>query len=94
MSRYTLPSMKYHMSIHDIHMTHLDHPAKGFLKKWLNFPTRGVTDIPYLLSIKAPSQLCMEGHLGNYALMRIKADSTVNLALNSRLERENLWTNK
>ena len=26
--------------------------------------------------------------------MRIKADSTVNLALDSRLERENLWTNK
>ena len=93
--------MRYHLSIHDIHKTHLDKLddlARTFLKKWLNFPSRGVTDIsifhPYLLNLKAPSQLYLEGHSGNYALMRIKADSTVNLALDSRLERETLWTNK
>ena len=100
-SRYALPSLRYHFSVHNIHKTHLeklDSLAKKFLKKWLNIPTRGATDIalfhPYLLNIKTPSHLYKEGHAGNYALMRVKGDSSVNLALDSRLEREQQWTNK
>ena len=47
-----------------------------------------------MLNVKAPSQLYMEGHAGNYALMRIKGDSTVQLALDSRIARESSWKNK
>ena len=64
----------------------------------LKIPSHGASDIaifhPYLLSVKTPSQLYMEGHAGNYTLMRIKGDQTVNHALDSRLERESSWTQK
>ena len=100
-SRYALPSLRYHFSVHNIHNTHLeklDNLAKKFLKKWLDIPSRGATDIaifhPYLLNIKTPSHLYKEGHAGNYAMMRIKGDFSVNLALDSRLEREQQWSNK
>ena len=63
-SKYALISMRYHLSVHDIHKMYLDkldHLAKQYLKKWLNIPSRGASDIaifhPYLLNIKAPSQL-------------------------------------
>ena len=36
----------------------------------------------------------MEGHAGNYTLMRIKGDQIVNHTLDSRLERESSWTTK
>ena len=93
--------MRYHLSVHDIHKTHLDKLdsiARKYLKKWLNIPSHGASDISifhlYLLNIKAPSQLYIEGHAGNYTLMRLKGDPIVNHALNSRLERESNWTTK
>ena len=93
--------MRYHLSVHDIHQTHLDKLdsiAKKYLKKWLNIPSHGASDIAifhlYLLNIKTPSQLYKEGHAGNYTLMRIKGDDIVNHTLDSRLERESSWTNK
>ena len=93
--------MRYHLSVHDVHKIHLDKldtVAKKYLKKWLHIPSHGASDIaifhPYLLSVKTPSQLYIEGHAGNYALMRIKGDQTVNHTLDSRLERESCWRNK
>ena len=90
--------MRYHLSVHDVHTTHLDKldlTAKKYLKRWLNIPSHGASDIaifhPYLLNVKAPSQLYMEG---NYSLMRIKGNQTVNHTLDSRLERESSWTHK
>ena len=72
--------------------------AKKFLKKWLNIPSRGVSDItffhPRLLGIKPPSQLYLEGHSGNYINSRLKADRVVNAALDSGLEREGSWSRK
>ena len=47
-----------------------------------------------MLNIKAPSQLYLEGHAGNYSLMRIKGDSLVRHTLDSRLARESEWTSK
>ena len=47
-----------------------------------------------MLGLKAPSQMYMEAHAGNYALMRLKGDDRVNHALDSRLERENKWKRK
>ena len=100
-SNYALISMRYHLSVHDVHKTHLeklDSVAKKYLKKWLKIPSHGASDIaifhPYLLNVKTPSQLYMEGHAGNYTLMRIKGDQIVNHTLDSRLERESSWTNK
>ena len=100
-SNYALTSMRYHFSVHDVHKTHLeklDSIARKYLKKWLRIPSHGASDIaifhPYLLRVKAPSQLYIEGHAGNYTLMRIKGDPIVNHTLDSRLERESCWTNK
>ena len=47
-SRYALISMRYHLSVHDIHKTHLDkldNVAKKYLKKWLKIPSHGASDI-------------------------------------------------
>ena len=100
-SRYALISMRYHLSVHDLHTTHLtqlDSLARKYLKKWLHIPSHGASDIaifhPYLLNIKTPSQLYLEGQAGNFTAMRIKGDSVVNHALDSRLQRESAWTTK
>ena len=93
--------MRFHLSIHDIHNTHLDQPdniVKKYIKKWLKYPTRGVTDIgifhPNMLKVKQPSQLYLEGHAGNIAMMRIKGDIIVNKCLDSKINRETKWKKK
>jgi hypothetical protein len=99
--RYALPSLRFYLSIHDMHDTHLekmDKLAKKYIKKWLSYPTHGVTDLgifhPYLLKVKQPSQIYLEGHTGNLALMRLKGDQTVQACINSKLERESNETQK
>ena len=49
---------------------------------------------PYMLNIKTPSQLYKEAHAATYAMIRVKGDNIVNLALDSRIERESTWTKK
>ena len=72
------------------------HPT--FIKKWLNIPSRGVTSIsifhPYMLNVKQPSRLYLEGHAGNFTLMKMKADTIVKASLDSKIARESKWTNK
>ena len=39
--------MRYHLAIHNItkcQLNSLDKIGRSYIKKWLNFPTRGVTD--------------------------------------------------
>ena len=86
--RYALPSMRYHISVHTLHKVHLDAMdmiVKTFIKKWLNFPSRGVTDVglfhPYLLNIQQPSSLYLQGHMSNHLNMKMKGDSVVNASL-------------
>ena len=74
-SRYALPSLRFFFSVHQLHKTHeekLDSMTRLFLKKWLNIQKHGVTDAaifhPYMLKIKAPSQLYQKAHAGNYAI--------------------------
>ena len=100
-SRYALPSMRFFMSVHQINKSHLeslDLTARKFLKSWLSIPSRGATDAsifhPYMLCVKAPSQLYTEASTNNFILMRLKGDKNVNHALDSRLEREQNWTRK
>ena len=75
-------------------MDQMDTLARQYLKKWLGIQTRGVTDAsifhPYMLAIKAPSQLYKEAHAGNMAMIRMKGDPIVNHALDSRVERESV----
>ena len=100
-SRYALPSMRFYFSVHQMHNTHmdkLDTLARTHIKKWLSIQKHGLTDTaifhPYMLGTQAPSQLYIEAHAGNYAMMRTKGDPLVNHALDSRLERESEWTRK
>ena len=61
-------------------------------------PSRIVTDVglfhPYMLNIKQPSTLYLEGHAGNYTSMRLKGDTIVNAALESQVSRESKWSRK
>ena len=99
--RYALPSMRYHLSVHNLHKVHLeslDMLVKTYIKKWLNIPSRGVSDIglfhPYMLNIKQPSTMYMEGHAGNHLSMKMKGDIVVNAALQSQVSREAQWSRK
>ena len=38
-SRYALPSLRYHLTVHTLHQCHM--VAQRFLKKWLGIPTSG-----------------------------------------------------
>ena len=100
-SRYVLPSMTYFLSVHQMHKTHmdkLDDMAKKYIKRWLGIKKHGVSDTaifhPYMLKTKMPSQLYVEAHAGNYAMIRSKGDKVVNHTLDSRAERESAWTRK
>ena len=100
-SRYALPSMRFYFSVHQLHKSHedkLDALARSHLKVWLGIQKHGVTDTaifhPYMLNIKAPSQVYNEAHAGSHAIIRSKGDEVVNHALNSRIERESAWTRK
>ena len=100
-SRYLLPSLRFHMSVHSIHQTQLDkldHLARQFLKSWLKIPSRGVTDLsifhPYMLGVKPPSQLYLEGHAGNYLNSTVRGDPVVKEALAVAVAREEQWARK
>ena len=89
------------MSVHHINKTHqdmLDALARKYLKSWLSIPSRGATDAsifhPNMLGAKTPSKVYKEATLNNYTLMRLKGDTMVNHALDSRLERESNWKKK
>ena len=63
-ARYALPTMGYHLSVHNLHKVHLeslDMFVKTYIKKWLNIPSRGVSNIslfhPYMLNINQPSTM-------------------------------------
>ena len=99
--RYLLTSLRYHLSIHNIHQTHLDQLdmlANKYLKKWIRIPSHGCTNLalfhPHLMGLKTPSQLYLEGHAGNYLNCKAKSDPQVTFALESQLVRESQWTGK
>ena len=99
--RYLLPSLRYHLSIHTIHQTHLDQldmVANRYLKRWAGIPSHGCTNLslfhPHLMGLKTPSQLYLEGHAGNFLNCKVKADKRVNFALESQLSRESQWVRK
>ena len=63
-SRYALPSLRFYFSVHHMHQTHedkIDALVRLYIKKWLGIQKHGVTDTaifhPYMLNLKAPSQI-------------------------------------
>ena len=100
-TRYILPSLRYHLAVHNIHQTHLDQLdmlAQKYLKVWLAIPARGCTSQgifnPYLLGVKPVSQLYQEAHIGSYINSKLVADPTVKEALSCAEEREGQWVHK
>ena len=100
-TRYALPSMRYHLTVHNLHKTHLeelDLAAQVYLKKWLGIPAKGATSAgifsPMLLGVKPVSQVYLEGHLGAYINTKLVADEDTREALKSAEEREAAWTKK
>ena len=72
--------------------------ANRYLKKWSRIPSHGCTNLslfhPYMMGLKTPSQLYLEGHAGNFLNCKVKADQKVTFALESQLDRESQWTGK
>ena len=94
-TRYLLPSMRLYLTVQTLNKTHLqdlDDISRMYIKKWLNYPKHGVSDIglyhPLGMGIKKPSQIYMEGHVMSYINSKEKADADVEHALNNRLHRE------
>ena len=99
--RYVLSSLHFHFSVHNIHKTHmdiLDHLARKFLKSWLCFPNRGVTDQgivhPGILGIKYPSQVYLESHMTSFISLKLSKDPVVREAVTCQLERGGAWIKK
>ena len=70
-SRYVLPSLRFHLSVHNIHQCRLESlnlMAKKILRRWMDFPRMGACDLsifhPFILGIKRSFQVYLEGHLG------------------------------
>lgn len=99
--RYALPSLRYHLTVHNLHKTHLeelDLVAQSYLKKWLGIPARGATSAgifsPMLLGAKPVSQVYLEGHLGAFINSKLVSDEDTLAALANAEEREAEWTRK
>ena len=100
-ARYALPSLRYHLTVHTVHKTHLeelDLLASKYLKKWLGIPPMGSTSLgitsPLLLAIKPVSQVYLEGHLGAYLNTMLVADPDTQEALRCAEEREGEWVHR
>ena len=100
-TRYALPALRYHLTVHTVHKTHLeelDLAAQVYLKKWLGIPTKGATSAgifsPMLLGVKPVSQVYLEGHVGAYINSKLVADEDTREALESAEAREAEWTRK
>ena len=93
--------MRFYLAVQTMHKTHLqdlDDISRMYIKRWLNYPKHGVSDIglyhPLGIGIKKPSQIYMEGHVMSYINSKEKADADVEHALNNRLHREYIWQKK
>ena len=100
-TRYALPALRYHLTVHTVHQGHLeelDMVAQKFIKKWLGIPPRGCTSAgifsPALLAVKPVSQVYLEGHLAAYVNSNLLADTDTREALKCAEEREGAWTRK
>ncbi len=90
-TRYVIPALRFKLTVHDIMNTNLkvlDNMVDKQLKSWLHIPPSGTRAILHCkegLNIKSISHLYRECHGISHTSSRLKADSTVNIALDQDL---------
>ena len=69
-------------------MQQIDFLANNYFKSWMEIHKHGVTDTlivhPLMLGIHMSSQIYKEAHGSNYAMIKLKGDTVVNHAIESR----------
>ena len=99
-SQYVLPAVRFKLTVHELTNTNLnklDSLSDRYLKKWLHIPPCGTLAAIHSdegLGIKSLSHLFKESHAVSHATSRLKADSQVNTALDSRVAREREYVRK
>ncbi len=99
-TRYLIPAIRFKLTVHEItttNLTKLDLMCDGYVKRWLSMPqsgTRAVIHASEALNIKSVSHIYKEAHAVSHTSSRLKADQTVNVALDSRIARESAWVRK
>ena len=100
-SRYSLPSLRYLFSVHDLTKTqlnNLDGKVTKVIKKWLKIPSQGASTAfvfsPDGLNVKLPSQLYKEAHVLCHVSSRVRADDKVRVAFDAKVSSESQWSRK
>lgn len=98
-SRYMLPSCRFLLTVHDVRHTHLeklDSLTEKYIKKWFGIPSHGAnTAIVHDskgYNIPRISDLYYECHSLAHSRSRIKGDDQVQIAIDSKIQRESQWT--
>ena len=97
---YTLPSVRFLLTVHDITKTDLkklDNLCHKYMKKWAGLPPCATNSIFHLrsaLDIPSVTSVYNEAHFTTHVDVRLKSDGIVNHALDSRIERESQYTRK
>ena len=97
---YTLPSIRFLLTIHDITKTDLqklDSLCHKFMKKWASIPpcaTNSIFHLKYALDIPTVTSVYEEAHYVTHTDARLKSDNLVNHALDSKIDRESNYTRK
>ncbi len=97
---YLLPACRFILTVHELTSTNidkLDALVNRHIKKWIGMPqcaTPGILHIPLFLDIPSVRSLYLQSHATAHASSRLKADSTVNAALDSKINRETSWSRK
>ena len=99
--KYILSSVKFLLTVHDLTKTQLsklDALSARYVKKWLEFPSRGATSAiihsPIGLDIPQLSDVYFECHCMSMAHGLTRADTRVQAAVEQKLDRELSYTNK
>jgi hypothetical protein len=99
-AQYVLPAVSFTLTVHEItnsNLVKLDALSDRYIKKWLSMPPSGTLAVIHAkegLNIKSLTHIYKEAHAVAHATSRLKADKAVNVALSSRVQREEKWTRK
>ena len=97
---YLLPASHFILTVHELtqtNLTCLDTHLNQYLKKWAGLPrlaTPSVLHIDQFYAIKTVKELYEESHAVAYTSTRLKGDSLVNHAMDTKLDRESTWSSK
>ena len=98
--KYLLPSIRFHLTVHDITATDLkklDILNNKYIKKWAGLPlcaTNAFIHMNNTMNIKSITALYQETHCVTHTATRLKGDTAVNHALDCKVTRESEWTRK